>query len=278
MVYYRRTIVVICLVFGVIGCQNEYSSSYYFNKQKQYIQGSVEEQLYLDKALKLDSLHVEALVEKSVAFNKRGQYATGMHYLNKGVALDPIEHLGYRGFIKLYMLRDYDGAVQDFLRLDSLTPEYRDAPWGEDIYKVIGLAYMGMNDFEKALVSINRSIEEITKDEGEDWIESRTFMYQGICLMKRQEMDLALLSFDKQIQYCKECPSGYYYKAKVLIEVGSDKIEEMEYLLEKANSLAQKGLIESSPYFELPFQIYLSDINELIKEFKHKRVNKFFKY
>lgn len=271
--YLKRIVLFIVAGICFVACDFEYSADYYFIKQKPFFQGSVEEQLYLDKALAIDSLHVEALVEKSVSYNKRGQFATGMYYLNKGTALDPVEHLGYRGFVKLYMFRDYEGALSDFLRLDDLTPEFRDAPWGEDIYKVIGIAYMGMNDYEKALEHINRSIDEITKDEGEDWIEPRTFMYQGVCLMEMGKVDQAVLAFDKQIQYCNECSSGYYYKAKALIEMGSDEVKDIEYLLKTANTLAQKGLIESSPYFELPFQIYPSDIDELSNVFNRKREN-----
>lgn len=267
--YLSVVLIIISALFCLISCEGNHDTSYYFNLQKRFIQGSVQEQTYLDKVLELDSLHVEALVEKSVAFNKRGQYAIGMHYLNKGVELDPKEHLGYRGFVKLYMFRDYKGALQDFLRLDSLTPQFRDAPWGEDIYKVIGLSYMGMNMYDPALENLNRSVKEIAIDEGEDWIEPRTFMYRGICFMKRGEVDLAILSFNKQIQYCNECPSGYYYKAKTLIDAKSDKVEEIENLLDRTSILVKENLIESSPYFELPYQIYPSDIEELKKKFLH---------
>ena len=263
LIYYLNKIGVVILLCLIVGCYNTKDAEYYYNKQKPFKQGSVEEQKYLDKALELDSLHVEALIEKSVSFNKRGQYAIGMHYLNKGVALNPVEHLGYRGFVKLYMLRDYEGALQDFLRLDRLTPGFRDAPWGEDIYKVVGVAYMGMRDFAKASYYFNKSINRITKEEGEDWIEPRTFLYQGICLMEELKIDSAIYYFDKRIQYCSECPSGYFNKAKALLARGEKFNGTVLELLNTANKLAKEENIESSPYFELPYQFYTSDIKDL---------------
>lgn len=258
-IYCLRLFCAIGFIVCLIGCQDK-DVAYYFKQQSHYVQGSVEEQYYLDKALALDSLHVETLVEKSVSFNKRGQYAKGMYYLNKGVELDPIEHLGYRGFVKLYMLRDYQGAINDFLRLDSLTPDFRDSPWGECINKVIGLSYMGQKKYKKALFYFNQSILEISQESGEDWVESRTFLYQGICLMKNRELNLASQSFTKLVNYCPECPSGYYYNAQALMQSQNFDINEVRILLDMAETLAQKDLIVTSPYFELPYQLYPSDI------------------
>ena len=53
----------------------------------------------------------DAYFEKSVPFNKRGDYAKGFELLDKAVELDPDIHLGYRGYMKLRFLRDYDAAL-----------------------------------------------------------------------------------------------------------------------------------------------------------------------
>ena len=41
--------------------------------------------------------------------------------MNKAVALDPKEHLPYRGWCRYQFFRDYEGAIQDIERLDSLS-------------------------------------------------------------------------------------------------------------------------------------------------------------
>jgi tetratricopeptide (TPR) repeat protein len=69
-------------------------------------------------------------MEKSVSLNKAGDFNKGFEYLDKAVQLEPKKHLGYRGWIRLRKLRDYDKALIDFDRLDSLTPNVIDAPWG----------------------------------------------------------------------------------------------------------------------------------------------------
>jgi tetratricopeptide (TPR) repeat protein len=86
-----------------------------------------------EKAIEYDQENSDAWMERSVAFNKAGDFEKGFEYLNKAVELDPKLHLGYRGWIRLRKMRDYDKALQDFNILDSLTPNFVDAPWGEDI-------------------------------------------------------------------------------------------------------------------------------------------------
>ncbi|MDF0705736.1 hypothetical protein [Flagellimonas okinawensis] len=89
----------------------------------------------------------EAFFERSVPFNKNGDYATGFYYLNHAVELNPLEHLGYRGYMKLRFLRNYKAALADFDRLDAMTPDVVDAPWGEDIDFLRGEAYYGMGKY-----------------------------------------------------------------------------------------------------------------------------------
>ena len=98
-------------------------------KIAEYSQGSYFSQTMFEILKFQHSDYSKVYVEQSVAFNKRGEYAKGFDLLDKGVELDPELHLGYRGWIKLRKLRDYEGALNDFNRLDSLTPKFVDAPW-----------------------------------------------------------------------------------------------------------------------------------------------------
>lgn len=132
----------------------------WFSLQKSFVQGSIEEQRLLHRSIEADSTFAQAYMEKSVSLNKQGDFPQGMQLLNRAVHLDPIAYLGYRGFVKLYMLRDYEGAINDFLWLDSLTPGARDAPCGEDIYYVIGLSYQQMSAPSKALEYFNLAIDK----------------------------------------------------------------------------------------------------------------------
>ena len=48
-----------------------------------------------------------------VKFNKAGDFHTGFIYLNKAVELNATSHLGYRGWIRLRKIRDYDNALSE---------------------------------------------------------------------------------------------------------------------------------------------------------------------
>jgi tetratricopeptide (TPR) repeat protein len=197
-------------------------------------------------------------MQKSVPFNKRGQYSEGFKLLNKAVDIAPVENLGYRGYIKLYMHHDFNGAITDFLRLDLLTPNVADAPWGEDIYHVIGLAYKELGELDSAQKYFNKSIIEKTNLLGEEWVDVKTFLYFGIVEYELGNYLEAIELFDKALSYSKTFTEAYYY-----IALANKKINKP---IESCNDLDSsylyfnKGYYMSNPYYELPNQIYLSTI------------------
>src|SRR5690606_35142215 len=100
-----------------------------------------------EKAIEYDQDNSDAWMERSVSFNKAGDFHKGFEYLDKAVELDPKLHLGYRGWIRLRKMRDYDKALADFDRLDSLTPNFVDA----NIDFLRGECYFGKKDYPKAI-------------------------------------------------------------------------------------------------------------------------------
>ncbi|MBG7610769.1 tetratricopeptide repeat protein, partial [Polaribacter sp. BAL334] len=104
-----------------------------------------------EKAIEYDQNNSDAWMERSVSYNKSGDFKQGFEYLNKAVELNPTSHLGYRAWIRLRKIRDYDKALADFDRLDSLTPNFVDAPWGENIDFLRGECYFGIKDYRKAI-------------------------------------------------------------------------------------------------------------------------------
>lgn len=237
------------------------TADYWYENQKYFVQGSIYEQMALDSAIHYNPKFSRALVEKSVSYNKRGDFETGFYYLNKAVDIDPEEHLGYRGFVKLYMLRDYQGALDDFLRLDSLTPNFRDTPWGEDIDKVIGLCYMKMGKFEYAKNSFDKSINAISRENGEDWVEIRTFLYRGIVDLELNKNDSAIYFFNQSLKYDRRFPEAYFYKARAFEKMNNRKNAQM--MADSALYYFKTSGVQKNPYFELPYQVYLSDIKSI---------------
>ena len=187
-------------------------AEFWYKMVELFRQGSIEQQWCLEKSIQSDPTFHKAYMEKSVAFNKRGQYHEGFKLLDKAVEIAPIENLGYRGYVKLYMLHDFKGAIDDFLRLDPLTPEVTDAPWGEDIYHVIGLSYQQLGELDSAKKYYDLSIQKKTALLGEIWVDVKTFLYYGLVELELENYEASIVLFDKAIAYSKTYSEAYYYR------------------------------------------------------------------
>ena len=198
-----------------------------------------------------------AYFERSVPFNKNGDYATGFYYLNQAVELNPLEHLGYRGYMKLRFLRDYEGALMDFDRLDAMTPDVVDAPWGEDINFLRGEAYYGMGKYAEAIPYFKYSIS----NQGADWADVQTFVYQGLCYYHLDKYEEAISSFENGIaQYDTTC-EAYYGLAQTYLKLG-DTINA-KYNLAKAQETI--GYKYDDIYKEYLNEIYQEDLDVLLR-------------
>ncbi|MCU0361408.1 MAG: tetratricopeptide repeat protein [Bacteroidia bacterium] len=220
------------------------------------IQSDLYYQLFLEK---YPNTH-EAYMSRSVPYNKTGEHAIGFAMLNRAVELAPIENLGYRAFVKLYMMHDYEGALQDGLRLDSITSYAKPGVWGEDMDMVIGLCYLQLNDLKNARLRLSNSINEVTKKNGKEWNSPRVFLYLGITLMKEKAYPEAIQVLDELIQMNPNYSEAYYYKAQCYSALKD--LKNAEVSIEKCKSVYGKYGAERNPYFELPYQIYPSFLSK----------------
>ncbi len=193
-------------------------------------------------------------MEYSVHLNKAGDFENGFKYLNKAVELDPVQHLGYRGWIRLRKIRDYDKALEDFDRLDSLTPNFVDAPWGEDIDFLRGECFYGKNQYQKAIELFSRSI----KNQKEDWADVHSFVYLGLCEYELGNYEKAITEFKRALRQTEYIPESYFGMARAYKKLG--QIEQAkEYILKAEKDIAYK---REDVYNEFLNEIYLSEILE----------------
>ena len=226
-----------------------------------YPQLTVQSDLYYELVLeKYPNTH-EAYMSRSVPYNKGGEHATGFAMLNRAVELAPIQNLGYRAFVKLYMMHDYEGALEDCLRLDSLTSYAKPGVWGEDMDMVIGLCYLQLNDFQKARSRFKNSIDIVTRKSGKEWNPPRVFLYLAITLMKEKAYAEASQVLDKLIRLNPNYSETYYYKAQCYSS--RKDLKNAEATIEKCRQVFQKYGAEKNPYFEIPYQIYPSMLSDL---------------
>ncbi|UGU17270.1 tetratricopeptide repeat protein [Sinomicrobium kalidii] len=213
-----------------------------------------------ESAVRYDQENSKIWMERSVAFNKAGDFQKGFDYLNKAVELNPKMHLGYRGWIRLRKLRDYDKALMDFERLDSLTPNFTDAPWGEDIDFLRGECYYGKKDYEKAKDMFRRSIE----NQGEDWADIQTFVYLGLCEFELGNYERSISEFQRALKQSNTVCEAHFGLAKAY-----QKTEETEKAKESIQS-AEDNIVykRDDVYNEFLNEIYLSEILEFKKRIK----------
>ncbi len=196
----------------------------------------------------------DAYFEQSVPFNKRGDFAEGFHLLNKAVELAPGLHLGYRGYMKLRFLRDYKKALLDLNKLDSLTPNFRDAPWGEDIDFLRGECYFGNKEYQKAIDCFNRNI----KNNKEDWVDINTFVYLGICEYELGNYEKSISEFKRALKQSDNTPESHFGLAKAYLKL--ENLEKVnEHIIKAENSIDYK---REDSYNEFQNEIYLWEITE----------------
>jgi len=177
-----------------------------------------------------ESTNAKEYMEYSIRFNKAGNFEEGFKYLNKAVEIDPKSHLGYRGWIRLRKLRDYNNALLDFKRLDSLTPNFNDAPWGEDINFLRGECFYGKKDYKKAIHYFLSSIE----NQGKEWADVQSFVYLWLCELQLENYDDAIKNFKTGLKQSKYIPEAYFGIAKAYKNLGNlEKAKENILLAEK---------------------------------------------
>tara|TARA_R110002050_G_scaffold123175_2_gene241807 strand:- start:6 stop:773 length:768 start_codon:yes stop_codon:yes gene_type:complete len=207
-----------------------------------------------EKIENFESNNSEEYMEYSVHLNKAGDFEKGFKFLNKAVELEPETHLGYRGWIRLRKMRDFDKALADFERLDSLTPKFVDAPWGENIDFLRGECYFGKKDYQKAIESFNLNV----KNNKEDWVDIHTFVYLGLCEYELGNYEKAILEFERALAQSKYTTESSFGISKAYYKLGNIE-KAKENILEAEKNIDYK---RNDVYNEFLNEIYLSEILE----------------
>lgn len=239
-------------------------AEYWFSIQADEYMGTPVSQFYLDLSIKADPSYARAWFQMALPHIQKGEFAKGFKYLDKAVELNPLENLGYRGCAKLYYLHDNKGAMKDLVRLDSLTPNFTDAPWGRDIYYTMGIAAKRNGHLKEALDLFNQSIRLTTEEKGEDWVEVKVFLYRGIVRLELGDISGALLDFDKSIFYFDKFMEAHYYKGIALLTLG-DKTGAC-YNFEQAENFLNQGYSYSNQMYSMVEEVLAEDVTQMLSK------------
>lgn len=244
--FFKVTIILVVVVLVLVLLSGFYNIYKYRKKRSKII----------DQVEAFKSTNSKDYYHYSIDFNKAGDFTTGFKYLNKAVELEPDMHLGYRGWIHLRKLRNYDKALEDFNRLDSLTPNFVDAPWNEDIDFLRGECYFGKKEYKTAISYFNRSVKNQKSD---DWADVQTFVYLGICEYNLENYEQAISEFKRALKQSEYTCEAHYWLAKTYLKLNN--LKEANYHILKAEEHIDYK--RDDIYNEFLNEIYLSEIIDL---------------
>lgn len=239
-----------------------------FTVKNLWPQGSPPSQHLLNAALWFDPYLAKAYLEQSVPFNKRGDYAQGMYYLDQAVTLQPREYLGYRGWLRLYMLRDYKGSTRDLLRYDAFTPHFTDYPWSENLYFLLGLNYLQLKQPHQAVRYFRQASAVECRQFGTKYINPYNYLYAAIAHISLQQYPTAVQQLDSLTRLNSKCSEAAYYKALVLYQM--QQFEAAANCIDIAATQYQEGYRHWNAYYEYPYQLEQPAIQTLRQAIKQR--------
>lgn len=213
---------------------------------------------------KLDNPSAETYHAISVQNTKNGNYNIAIQALEKTIELDPKEGSAYYGWVLLYYYHDYQGALALLEQCDNYTPNFSDAPMGEDIHYLKGLCHMQLNHYEEAINQFDTYINNLASTHGEAYVDVYTFVQKGRCLDQLGQFESAIDSYKKAIKYYKNCTEAYYFMGLTQLKI--DERNEACNNFSIARDLIKKGYKSTDTYVEYFHEIYPQQIEISILE------------
>ena len=248
--------------------ENKAIANQLLNRLSRYYQGSVPEQFLLDESAKLNPVNADVHRELGVPYLKRGLPVEYEKHYADAVKYGAVDWQGWRGYIYLYFYRDYERALADFQALDVLTPNFVDYPQSTSILYMSAICYMKLGDYEQGITYFDKHIEEELRTSTEDYIDSKTFLFKGICYYKQGAFAEAEASIARGLTNAPDNADLWFWKAKMETEKGNKTIALNA--IEKAQTQFDKDYHNHRPYVEEFFQIHQADIDELREKINAK--------
>jgi len=201
-----------CNAYLYAGDTLQYEACQIAEERSGHYQFSWEYQKALERAVAHCPYFSHGYRHMSVAYLKSGDFINWKRLMDQAVALEPLEHLPYRGWCRFQFFKDYQGAIADIERLDSLTSyDIGYSSSGEyHLHIGRGLCYKALGQKEKA-------IEIIEEQLNVDGYSSGPYdhLHLGILYLETNQYDRAIEQFRMQ-QENNDLAEGRYYHALAL--------------------------------------------------------------
>lgn len=181
----------------------------------------------LNKGLKIDSTIAYLWQQKAMPYFKAKKYEVGMKFIDKAVKYDKESYLPYRAFIKCIFAKTYKDAIIDFEECKKL---YGNSYVMDHTYNFyISLCYLQLNEYQKATKLLDKYVDDIFQELGEDWVHPTALFYLGISKYELEKYDEAIVQFDRALKDHPNFADANYYKSVCLGKLGKRKDAKIAY-------------------------------------------------
>lgn len=211
---------------------------------------------------KWDSVSAEIYHAKSVLNTKNGNYSIAIEALENAYKLNPKGVCAYYGWVALYYYRDYEKALSLLEKCDSYTPNFSDAPMGEDIHYLKGLTQMALGRYKKAINEFDIYIQNLVLSHGEEFVDLYTYIQKGRCQSKLGLFEESILTYKRALHFSKLCSEAYYFMG--LSQISINQKDSACLSLNSSLDLIKRGYKSSDTYVEYFHEIYIQQVEESI--------------
>ncbi len=215
---------------------------------------SAQRHVYLDSALAIAPWYDYAWQQKAMPLYKQRKYELGVPYLDSAVKYNRNKHLEYRAFMKCIFAKDYKGAMKDFR--DAYNENGNSGIMDHPYIFYMGLCHLQLNNFDSARILLQRSVDETTKKNGENWVHHMDWFYLGISFYELQDDTKAITCFDKCLKEYPQFCDAKYYKALCLAK--NKNYKEASMVATQAGEDFKQGysFVEDNSFYEpYPYQV-----------------------
>ncbi len=223
----------------------------------------IDEILKTDKDAKDDI--VEILEESGENFIDEEDNESAEKLFKKEILIEPVNGYFNLGLVNLDMNRN-DDAIGNFKK----STDYGNN--SADIYKFIGMAYMNKEDYDDAIIHLNKSVSIEENFENEHYLglaylgkedydnaikffskannikeNYETLHYLGLAYLGKDDYDNAINFFTKSVNRNTDFADAYYYRGMTYYAIKNEREAMKDY--KKACDLNEE-------YLDLPYESY----------------------
>lgn len=216
----------------------------------------------LDSILGLDSTLAKTHWEIFARDLKIGNYVKAYHHMDEAVRLRPAYYIGDRGSMRLFYLRDYEGAISDYEKAFELSGnDVLNVSWGDNTLFCLAIAHCQAGNYEDCRTWMNRYLEGwIEREQDPDFIDPYAYHFRGLSYFREDNFPAALAEFDQAIDLYERISESWYWKAWCHHHLGDSKAACEA--IGNAISLMEQGYMRRDKYREFFEQVYLEEAAE----------------